>query len=118
MVQNQVKQTLKERLTEVSGAVIAGVTSTRTAIAEELCERFGFVDGTGKRQVGSCLKALRELELAGHFKLPMSRSGCWRGRSPRRLKCAVAAPMDVPERVDWVQNLELNIVESDNDLRV
>jgi len=118
MVQHQVKRTLTAQLPEVCAAVAAGATTSRTTIADKLCDRFGFLDATGKRQRGSCLKALRGLESMGHFNLPVSRSRKWCGSSPRRLEHAVAAPVEVPERVDWVQNLELLLVRTDTEMRV
>ncbi|MGA8163891.1 MAG: Druantia anti-phage system protein DruA, partial [Waddliaceae bacterium] len=39
-------------------------------LADQLCERFGFLDGQGNKQRSTCLKALRELERAGSFRLP------------------------------------------------
>ena len=73
----------------------------RSELAEALCEQFGFYDARGHEQRGGCLKALRELEAAGHFVLPaaLTRSG---RSSPRRLPEPVAPPVDVPEQAGEV----------------
>jgi len=118
VVQNQVKRTLTARLPEVCTVVASGAGSSRSAIAEELCRRFGFVDRRGNHQRASCLKALRGLEMAGHFRLPTSRSRNWRGRSPRRLAAAVPEPVGVPASAGLLCNLELIAVRTDARLRL
>jgi len=44
----------------------------RTALADVLCTEFGFHDAQGRSQRAGCLKALRDLERAGHFELPVA----------------------------------------------
>ncbi|MER2516556.1 MAG: hypothetical protein ABTR92_09175 [Candidatus Accumulibacter phosphatis] len=82
--------------------------STRSAFVGEVCEQFGFVDGRGKPQAASCIKALLELERGGHFVLPTARPRVSvEGRRPRRLGQPVEAPNGVPAQAEAVQELTL-----------
>jgi Druantia protein DruA/Transposase DNA-binding/Transposase Tn5 dimerisation domain len=83
----------------------------RKELAVRVCEQFGFYDPRGRVQVGGCLKALRELERAGHFRLPppQVRPG---PRQPRRLGNALPAPEAVPAQAGQVQALALILVDS------
>ena len=67
LAQTQVKRVLRSHLTEVRSVLAAGAASSRTAVADRLCERFGLADALGRSQRSSCLKALRGLEREGHF---------------------------------------------------
>ena len=69
--QNRIKKTLKQpevivRIREMLGPG----TIKRTKLADMVCDLFNFFDPRGKRQRGSCLKALRDLEKKGEFVLP------------------------------------------------
>ena len=70
--QNQIKRTLSppDAIAYVAEALHGGECAHRSALADLVCERFGFFDPRGQAQVEGCMKALRELEAAGHFKLP------------------------------------------------
>ena len=70
--QNQIKRTLSQpdAIAYVAEALILGECAHRSALADLVCERFGFFDPRGQAQIEGCLKALRELEASGHFKLP------------------------------------------------
>jgi hypothetical protein len=46
---------------------------TRTRLAREMCERLGLSDGKGALRISTPLKALRELEAGGYWKLPAVR---------------------------------------------
>jgi len=88
---------------------------TRTELARHMCERLGMRDGKGALRIGTALKALRDLESEGYWKLPAALphgSGKW---NPRRLDHAVAAPQGVPERAEQVEGVELVEVRSDDD---
>jgi hypothetical protein len=91
----------------------------RTEFAERVCEQFGFNDPRGHKQNSGCLKALRELEVAGHFVLPAARgmSGTTT-KSPRRLTEPVEAASDVPATVDEVRGLKLVQVRTDAQMRI
>ena len=115
-------QTIKEALSEpellsvVREELLAGDVSSRTHFAAELCERFGFRDARGKPQVGSCLKALRDLEQKGEFELParkLDTSGDW---MPRRLPAPVPEPQSVPKTVGDVVGLEISLVDRTDDI--
>ena len=81
----------------------------RTDLATRVCQQFRFYDARGQTQVSSCLKALRQLEQAGHFILPGVQQKRAR-KSPRRLPEAVSLPVDVPHEVGDVQDLGLVMV--------
>ena len=113
--QNQIKRTLNEpQGLERVRAVIqkAPADSHRTALAERVCAEFDFVDGRGRPQRASCLKALRALEGSGHITLPAPCSHTGRPR-PRRLSAPVAAPQGVPPELAALDGLELELVEDD-----
>jgi len=111
--QNLVKQTLSE------SANIEYIRSLleddepqfkhRTELANIICENFSFFDLRGQAQQGSCLKALRELEDAGHFTLPVALKNHG-DSSPKRLPEPVPLPTDVPSHAGEVQGLELILV--------
>ncbi len=85
--------------------------SSRTGLATELCERFGFRNACGEPQVGSCLKALRDFEQEGEFELPARQldiNGSWR---PRRLPGPVPEPEGLPEKVDEACGLRIELVD-------
>jgi hypothetical protein len=89
--------------------------SSRTRLAAELCRRFEFRDARGQLRVGSCLKALRDLERAGEFTLPPRQIDLHKSWSPRRLPAAVPPAQGVPERVEEVQGLRVVWVDPRED---
>jgi len=89
----------------------------RTALADLVCDEFGFFDWRGHRQRSGCLRSLRKLEHRGWLKLPCRRTRPGRSR-PRRLEGGVPRPEDVPSRVDEVVGLELVLVESEEQMRI
>ena len=97
--QNLIKRTLSEpaSIECICGLLEGNQIVHRNKLAELVCEQFGFFDARGREQRSGCLKALRELEGAGHFVLPAARGKTGRS-SPRRLCEPVAAPINVPDR--------------------
>jgi len=89
----------------------------RTQLANELCKYYGFLDGHGNCQIGSCLKALRELEQVGHIILPAPLKQHGPG-SPRRLSEPVAAPCGVPEEAGDMRGVELIPVDTIEQMRI
>lgn len=108
-----IKQALSEpwRLSLVQEALVSGGVCSRTRLAVELCKRFGFRDTRGEPRVGSCLKALRDLERQGEFELPARMLDINRGWKPRRLPDPVPEPEAVPESIDQVRGLQLELVD-------
>jgi len=106
--QHQIKRTLSapESIEVIRRLLAEGVHGSRASLAGDLCRRFGFVDARGRAQIAGCVKAMRELMLAGHFALPAPGSG---GRRPgqtgnaRRLGQPVPEPRDVPAAAGDVQ---------------
>jgi hypothetical protein len=117
--QNQIKRTLSEpaaieyiaRLLKVNEFV------HRSELAGFLCRRFGFYDARSQEQRDGCLKALRELESAGHFELPAAR-GRTGPKTPKRLQGPVADPKGVPARAGEVRGLELIHISSEEHMRI
>jgi len=117
-IQNQIKRRLGGSLGELQTLIAERPEASRTAIAGELCERFGFLDARSKAQHSSCLKALRELENAGHIELPESRRPRCKGPSPRRLEAAVPVPEGVARSVEDLGDLRLELVENVGQRRI
>lgn len=115
--QNEVKRTLRERFEDVGGWVGELAEKSRTALADEVCVRLGFLDARGRVQRGTCLKALRELEAEGLWRLPAPRRTA-APRSPRRLPEAVEPPRGVPPSVEQVEGLRLRLVAVEADYRL
>jgi hypothetical protein len=117
--QNLIKRKLSqpESITVVRQILEAYDDLSRSAIAQRVCERLEFFNARGNAQRAGCLKALRELEHAGHFVLPRPRR-CPKRGSPRRLGGPLDAPGDVPARAGEVQDLVLIKVETDGPVRI
>jgi len=121
--QHQIKRTLSapESIEVIRRLLAEGVHGSRASLAGDLCRRFGFVDARGRDQIAGCVKAMRELMLAGHFALPAPGSG---GRRPgqtgnaRRLGQPVPEPRDVAAAAGDVQGLALVKVQTLNELRL
>jgi hypothetical protein len=117
--QNQIKRTLSEptSIEYVCGLLESNEILHRSELAALVCEQFGFYDARGQEQRGGCLKALRELEAAGHFVLPAARTSPGR-RSPRRLSEPVPLPIEVPSQAGEVRGLELVLVSTPEKMRI
>jgi len=118
--QNQIKRTLSQptNVGYVRELLECNQFLHRSELAEAVCTQFGFLDARGRRQQGGCLKALRELEGAGHFSLPPqvhTRTG--RG-GPRRLPESVAPPTKVPGQAGEVNGLCLVQVITEEQMRI
>ena len=87
--QNQIKRTLgqPESMDIVRSHLASNNYKNRTSLPKALCLHFNFSDARKGLQIGRCNKALRELERAGHFILPVS--GMPKSiKTPRRLGVA------------------------------
>ena len=117
--QNQIKRTLSQstHLEYVSKLLANNEFRNRKALATRVCEAFAFYDPGGQEQRSGCLKALRELEAAGHFTLPASARRCG-PRWPRRLAEPVALPLEVPAQAGAVCGLELIMVKTAEQMRI
>jgi hypothetical protein len=117
--QNLIKQTLSqpESVVVVQQILEDNKEAPRSAIAKRVCQHFGFFKAWGRAQKSGCLKALRELERVGRFKLPPSQRPC-PPTAPRRLTEPVEAPRELPSTADQIQELELIRVESDSEVRI
>ena len=111
--QNQIKRTLSEPtgIEYVCDLLASKAFLHRSELATHVCEQFVFYDTRGQAQRSGCLKALRELEAAGHFTLPAPRTSPGQ-RSPRRLAEPVPKPVEVPSAAGEVQSLELVLVNT------
>jgi len=119
-IQNQIKRTLS---TSASTEFIRQLLEKedilhRTDLATRVCKQFEFYDARGQIQLSGCVKALRQLEKAGHIILPHVERKAQARKSPRRLAEAVALPVDVPPAVGDVQDLRLVLVCSDEEKRI
>jgi len=89
----------------------------RNKLASFLCDHFGCYDLRGQKQLGGCLKALRELEAAGFFTLPPALHKK-RANTPKRLSAPVPTSEDVPEKAGDVLGLRLILVCSEEHMRM
>ena len=103
--QNLVKQRLSapEGLQRVTGLLSAEPQLSRAEISRRV--DFGFFDACGHPQISSCTVALGALATDGRIILPPPRGGG--GRRVRRNPEPVPPAVDVPERVDLVEGLQL-----------
>jgi hypothetical protein len=117
--QNQIKRTLSRpaEVAYICRLVESNPDFHRSDLAGDVCERFGFYDARGRPQVSGCVKALRQLEAAGHFILPAAR-GKTGPSFPRGLPDPVEAARDVPGQAGDVQGLRLVLVDTDGQLRI
>lgn len=123
--QSQIKRTLSTRENiELVRALLktdyAGP-RPRTDLANEVCQRLGFINALGQTQSSTCLKALRYLEAAGHFVLPEGgkdqEKKPKKKHTPRSLPEAVPEPQDAPATAGEVQNLHWVLAESELQIR-
>jgi len=117
--QSQIKRTLSQpvAIAYVADLLDNGEFIHRNELAEFLCEEFGFQDARGELQSGGCVKALRELEAAGHFMLPEAQAKTGPG-TPKRLPVAVADPTGVPAQAGEVRGLTLTLVTGEEHMRI
>jgi len=119
--QNQIKRTLAQAaaIEAIRGLLANTVYEHRSSVARAVCEHFDLVDARGRMQTGGCIKALRELERAGHFVLPAAHHrGPGSLRSPRRLAQPVEPAREVPGQAGEVRGLVLITVERLDQMRV
>ena len=119
--QHRIKHTLgqPENLAQICRTLQEGQAQTRSVLASQLCGHFGFLDPRGQKQLGTCLKALRDLEKEGHFILPPAGlTGRHVKPSPRRLLEAVPPPEGVPSAAGEVKALELVMVATEAEIRI
>lgn len=116
--QNQLKRTLAQpaNLEYLRGLIGKQQHSTRNSLASAVCQHFGFFDTRGQEQTGGCIKALRELETAGHFVLPEGKKQP-QVRTPRRLHAPLPEPMNVPCQAQDLKGLQLVLVRTDEQMR-
>src|SRR5210317_2077781 len=117
--QNQIKRklALPESIACIQEILANNDSLNRTRLAERVCEHFHFFNARGMVQRAGCMKALNELENAGHFVLPSRRSEPM-PKKPRRLSSPVPEPQQVPDQVGEVRNLQLILVENNHQMRL
>ncbi len=117
--QNQIKRVLSEpgSIEYIRGLLKGDEVDNRTELAALVCQQAEFYDLKGDEQRAGCLKALRELEAAGHFVLPPSRNSSGPS-SPRRLPAPVPLPVEVPARAGEVRGLELVVVSTPEQMQI
>jgi hypothetical protein len=119
--QSQIKRTLSqsESIAVIRGLLAGGEHVRRSSLAQAACGHFGFFDALGRAQTAGCIKALRELERAGHFVLPpVQPSGRGTGKTARRLDAPLPSPLNVPAHAGDVRALALIKVDTLDQMRV
>ena len=117
--QNQIKRTLSSGrgIEQVRGLLEGTDGCGRGELAARVCQWFGFYDPAGREQRSGCLKALRELEAAGHFVLPAGRQSARRHLGLRGAQ-AVARPEGCPATVGELRGLTLVLVSTTEQQRL
>ena len=117
--QNQIKRTLSrsDAIEYVKNILAASDSINRAQLADHLCDQFQFFDFLKQRQQSSCLKALRELERAGHYVLPKPLNSHEHG-GPRRASEPIDEPIGVPKFAGDIADLHLIQVESESQMRI
>jgi len=118
--QNQIKRrlSLPDAIKHIRNLLNDAANSIkRSALADKVCEQFGFFDPRGDKQRAGCLKALRELEKTGLFVLPQAVTIHGK-RSPRRLTAPVPEPVGVPGEAGEIRGLRLVIVDTEEQIRI
>lgn len=117
-IQNQIKRQLQSKLSEIKTIIVCNREANRTAIANILCEHFDFVDARSKPQTSSCLKALRDLDSCGDIKLPKPTRAGPQKTSPLRLNTPVPEPENLPESVESIAHLRIELVENTDQRKI
>jgi len=119
-IQNQIKRTLSTtaNIEYIRHLLEDGDILHRNDLAARIRKRFEFYDARGQIQMSGCVKALRQLEQAGHITLPRVERKEQARKSPRRLSEAVPLPVEVPREVGEVEDLRLVLVCTDEERRI
>ncbi len=112
--QHQILRTLRASESALLATLGALSGKSRTAVSGIVCEKFGFYDARGRPQRAGCMKALRTLEAESRISLPAAQRSLNIAR-PRLLDAPVAEPVEVPKRVNQLQDLEIVCVRSAQD---
>jgi hypothetical protein len=117
-IQNQIKRKLSEpeSIEYVTSLLCMADDITRTKLAEQLCDKFKFLDFRGEKQLAGCMKALRELEKKKCFVLPAPCHTPGKG-NPRRLGVPIAETQGVPDEAGKIEDLRLILVETEEQMR-
>ncbi len=117
--QNLIKQTLSrsESVVVVQQILEDNGEASRTAIAERVCEQFGFRNALGKPQKIGCLKELRELQQTGRFELPQARRSPPQ-EGPRRLSSPVEEPDELPASAGEIRELAPIRAKTESEVRI
>lgn len=114
----ELNQSIKQKISGLENKQLitdwlaANKEQTRSNLADFVCERLDLRDDRGQLRRSTTLKALRDLEARGCWKLPESNyktSGQW---NPRRLEQSVAPPQATPTRLEDIRDLKLIEVRS------
>ena len=112
--QHQILRTLRTSEPALLATLGALSGKSRTAVSGIVCEQLGFYDARGRPQRAGCMKALRTLEAESRISLPPTQHSL-NIAGPRLLDAPVAEPVEVPERVNQLQELEIVCVRSAQD---
>lgn len=117
--QSQIQRTLNQpgNLARVRALIARAPQAHRTALADQVCAEFGFVDARARGQRAGCLKALRSLAQRGALSLPAPRTAPG-PRGVRRLDAPVPAARGVPGEVTALTGLTLMLVKEDRQRRI
>ena len=108
---------LRASVSRLKGVLSSHPFYGRTALARRVCEVFGFYTATGDLRTASCLQALRVLNGEGKIMLPSSTPRPDHAKA-RLLSEPVPSPTGVPERIEDLAELRIELVQTREELAV
>ena len=120
---NLVKEALSapSKLKVVGQLLIDKIGANLSQFATSVCEKFSFKDDHGNLQTQNCCKALKALDSQGLIDLQSLDYTPKKGETPHAPICLnehVSLPVGVPDSVDSIDGLSLQLVTSDEDKKV
>lgn len=105
-----------ENVKLVTDWLTANKGKNRSILARHVCQSLDLRDARGRLRLSTTLKALRDLEGQGYWKLPKptKKRASW-GWNPRRLNAAVEDPREVPQQAEEIKGLELIEVRTEDE---
>ena len=119
VIQNQIKRSLKQRkaIEYIQWLLKDNPDWSRSKVALQVCDYFGFSDPQSRPQSSNCLKVLRELDYAGEIKLPESRTTPGK-KFPGRASAAILPAGNVPSEAADVSGLRLILVRNHEEMQI
>lgn len=106
---------LRDSLPRLNDVLKRHSSSGRTDLARQVCKEFKFITAKGNFQTSSCLSALVTLDQETKIALPPTESRSGRPNA-RLLGDPVPPPHNVPNRIESIKGLRIELVKTRRDL--